>query len=156
MSKILDNIYIWVFLVKSESVLLLAFVKYTLYNHCTKSCIFFTFWRLRTLVLWRKIVKIFLYLCICLVQKTAQLILEKLNSATAGRRKLPDLSLNRKNMFNVNGKYRGKRKLVKDTRINTSSILSSSDFCYVYIWFWFSFFIFFVKSWNYNTSRNNM
>ena len=28
MSEILDNIYIWVFLVNSESVLLLAFVKY--------------------------------------------------------------------------------------------------------------------------------
>ena len=28
MSKFLDNIYIWVFLVKSESVLLLALVKY--------------------------------------------------------------------------------------------------------------------------------
>ena len=28
MAEILDNVYIWVFLVKSESVLLLVFVKY--------------------------------------------------------------------------------------------------------------------------------
>ena len=65
MSEILDNIYIWVFLVNSESVLLLAFVKYMLYSHCTENCIFCTFWRLKTLVLWRKIVQnllIFVYL----------------------------------------------------------------------------------------------
>ena len=31
MSEILDNIYNWVFLINSESVLLLAFVKYMLY-----------------------------------------------------------------------------------------------------------------------------
>ena len=54
------NIYIWVFLVNSETVLLLAFVKYMLYSHCTENCIFCTFWRLQTLVLWRKIVQILL------------------------------------------------------------------------------------------------
>ena len=32
MSEILDNIYIWVFLVNSESVLLLTFVKYMLFS----------------------------------------------------------------------------------------------------------------------------
>ena len=37
MSKILDNIYIWVFLVKSKSVLLLAFVKCMLYSHFTQN-----------------------------------------------------------------------------------------------------------------------
>ena len=32
-----------------------SFVKYVLYSHCTENCIFFgTFWRLKTLVLWRK------------------------------------------------------------------------------------------------------
>ena len=43
MSKILKNIYIWVFLVNSESVVLLAFVKYMLYSHCTKNYIFLYF-----------------------------------------------------------------------------------------------------------------
>ena len=65
MSEILDNIYIWVFSVNSESVLLLAFVKYLLYSHCTENSIFCRFWRLNTLVLWRKIVQnllIFMYL----------------------------------------------------------------------------------------------
>ena len=37
MSEILYNIYIWVFLVNSESVLLLAFVKYILYSYCTEN-----------------------------------------------------------------------------------------------------------------------
>ena len=65
MSEILDNIYIWVFLVKIESVLLLALVKYMLCSHFTQNCIFCTFWRLKILVLWRKIVEnllIFVYL----------------------------------------------------------------------------------------------
>ena len=61
----LDNIYIWVFLVNNESVLLLAFVKYMLYSHCTENCSFCTFWELKTLALWQKILKnllIFVYL----------------------------------------------------------------------------------------------
>ena len=65
MSEILDNIYIWVFLVNSESVLLLALVKYMLCSHFTQNCIFCTFWRLKILVLWQKIVQnllIFVYL----------------------------------------------------------------------------------------------
>ena len=51
MSKILDNIYILVFIVNRESVLLLTFVKYILYSHCTEHCIFCNFWRLKTHVL---------------------------------------------------------------------------------------------------------
>ena len=64
MFEILDNTYIWVFLVNSESVLLLAFAKYTLYSHCTQNYIFCTFRRLKALVLCRKIVQnlIFVYL----------------------------------------------------------------------------------------------
>ena len=65
MSESLDNSCIWVFLVNSESVLLLAFVKYMLYSHCTINSIFCTFRKLKTLVLWRKIVQnllIFVYL----------------------------------------------------------------------------------------------
>ena len=61
--RILDNIYIWVILVNSKSVLLLAFVKYMLYMfHFTS---FGTFWRLKILVLLWKIVQnllIFVYL----------------------------------------------------------------------------------------------
>ena len=52
-------------LVNSESVLLLAFVKYMLYSQFIENCIFCTFWRLKTLVLWRKTVQnllIFVYL----------------------------------------------------------------------------------------------
>ena len=65
MSKILDNIYIWVFSINSESVLFLASVKYTLCSHFTQNCLFCTFWKLKILVLWQKIVEnllIFLYL----------------------------------------------------------------------------------------------
>ena len=53
-TEILDNIYICVFSINSESVLLLASVKYMLCSHFTKNCIFCTFWRLKTLVLWRE------------------------------------------------------------------------------------------------------
>ena len=65
MSEILGNIYIWVFSINSESVLLLALVKYMLCSHFTQNCIFCTFWRLEILVLRRKIVEnlfIFVYL----------------------------------------------------------------------------------------------
>ena len=65
MPEILDNIYIWVFSLNSWSVLLLALVKYMLCSHFTQNCIFCTFWRLKILVLWRKIVEnllIFVYL----------------------------------------------------------------------------------------------
>ena len=43
MSEILDNIYIWEFLVKSESVLILALVKYMLCSHFTQYCILLYF-----------------------------------------------------------------------------------------------------------------
>ena len=65
MSEILDNIYIWVFLVNIESVLLLALVKYMLCSHFTQNCICCTFWMQKILILWRKIVEnllIFVYL----------------------------------------------------------------------------------------------
>ena len=39
MFKILDNIYIWVFLVNIESVLFLALVRYMLCSHFTQNCI---------------------------------------------------------------------------------------------------------------------
>ena len=39
---------------------ILALVKYMLYSHFTQNCIFCTFWRLKILVLWQKIVENFL------------------------------------------------------------------------------------------------
>ena len=79
MSEILDNIYIWVFLVNSESVLLLAFVKYILQPFYSNLHFFVSFGDfLETLVLWRKVVQNFSYLYIYFVQKTAQLILGRL------------------------------------------------------------------------------
>ena len=65
MCKISDNIYISVFSISSEKVLLLALVKYMLCSHFTQNCIFCTFWRLKILVLTQKIVEnllIFVYL----------------------------------------------------------------------------------------------
>ena len=43
MSQILDNIYIWLFLVNIESVLLLALVRYMLCSHFTQNCILLYF-----------------------------------------------------------------------------------------------------------------
>ena len=65
MSQILGNIYIWVFSINSESVLLLPLVKYMLCTHFTQNYIFWTFWRLKILVLCWTIVEnllIFVYL----------------------------------------------------------------------------------------------
>ena len=87
MSKILDNIYIWVFLVNSECVRLLAFVTYMFYSHCTENCIFLLLFG--SLFCDEKLFEIFFYLCIYFVQKTAKLIC----------RKRPNPSLNR--IFNA-------------------------------------------------------
>ena len=57
MAEILDNIYIWVFSINSESVLHLALVKYMLCSHFSKNCIFCTSWRLKILYLWRKVIE---------------------------------------------------------------------------------------------------
>ena len=65
MSKILDNIYIWVFLVNIESVLLLALVKYMLCSHFTQNCILLYFLEAINPYFVTKIVKnllIFVYL----------------------------------------------------------------------------------------------
>ena len=73
MSEILDNIYIWVFLVNIESVLLLALVKYVLCSHFTQKYILYFLYY----ILYEKLLKIFLYLCIYFVQKTTQMISQK-------------------------------------------------------------------------------
>ena len=62
--------YLWLsILVNSESVVLLAFVKYMLCSHCTQSCIFCTFGGKKPLFSDEKLFKIFLYFCIYFVQK---------------------------------------------------------------------------------------
>ena len=60
-----DNIYIWVFSINSVNVLLLALVKYMVYSHFTQNCIFCTFWRLKILILWWKIVEnLLIFVCL--------------------------------------------------------------------------------------------
>ena len=72
MSEILDNIYIWVFLVNIESVLLLALVKYMLCSHFTQNCYFIVlFGGKKSLFCEKKLLKIFLYLCIYLCRKNS-------------------------------------------------------------------------------------
>ena len=96
MSEILDNIYICEFPINSESVLLLALVKYTLCSHFTQNCIFCTFWRLKILVLWRKIVEnllIFVYL-FCPKNSAIDFIKNLHNSEMVGRWKMRSPSLN--------------------------------------------------------------
>ena len=90
-SEILDNIYIWVFLVNSESLLHLAFVKYIFYSRCTQNCIFLYFWRLKILVLWRKMVQNLLIFAYLFCPKNSTIDFRK----TVRRKKLPDPSLNR-------------------------------------------------------------
>ena len=96
MSEILDNIYIWVFLVNIESVLLLALVKYMLCSHFTQN-FFFTFWRLKIHVLWRKIVENLLIFVYLFCQKNGGMVGH--NSGMVGRRKLLEPSLN--HVFNA-------------------------------------------------------
>ena len=65
MSEILDSIFIWVFLVNSESVLLLPFVKYMFFSHCTQKMYFFYFLEAKKPFLWRKSVQN-LFICVYL------------------------------------------------------------------------------------------
>ena len=61
----MDNIYIWVFLVNIESVLLLALVKYMLCSHFTQNCTLLYFLEAKNPILRRNIVEnllIFVYL----------------------------------------------------------------------------------------------
>ena len=103
MFKVSDNIYIWVFLVNIETVLLLALVRYVLYSHFTQNCILLYFLQANVVLLVvlfvfcdEKLLKIFLYLCIYFVQRTAQVISQNpSNSGTVARRKPPDPSLSR-------------------------------------------------------------
>ena len=95
-SEILDNIYISVFSINSESVPLLALVKYMLCRHFTQSRIFFTFWRLKILVLWQKIAEnLLIFVCLFFPKNGAIDFTKNLhNSRMLGRRKLSDPLLN--------------------------------------------------------------
>ena len=101
MSKILDNIYIWVLLVYSESVLLLAFVKYMLYSHFTQNCIFLYFLEAKNPCFVTKNCLKSSYFCVSILSKKQHNWFYKNhhNSGVIGLRKLPDPSLNR--IFNV-------------------------------------------------------
>ena len=102
MSEILYNIYIWVLIVNSESDLNLAFVHVICCIAILLKTVFFcTFWRLKILVLWRKIVQNFLiFVLFILSKKQYNWFYKNLhNSGMVGGRKLPDPSLNR--IFNA-------------------------------------------------------
>ena len=79
MSEVLDNIYIWVFLVKIQSILLLTLVKYMLCSHFTQNCILLYFLEaINPYFVTNIFLNFFLYLCIYFVQKAAQLISQNL------------------------------------------------------------------------------
>ena len=101
MSEILDNIYIWVFLVNIESVLLLALVKYMLCSHFTQNCILLYFLEAKNPYFVTKNCWKSSYICVFILSKKRRNWFHKNphNSGTVGRRKLPDPSLNR--IFNA-------------------------------------------------------
>ena len=101
MSEISDNIYIWVFLVNIESILLLALGKYILCNHFTQNCILLYFLEAKnpyfvTKKCWKSS-----YICLFILSKKRRNWFHKNfhNSGMVGRRRLPDPSLNR--IFNA-------------------------------------------------------
>ena len=101
MSEILDNIYIWVFLLNSKSVLLLAFVKYMLCSHFTQNCVFLYFLDAKSPCFMMKSCSKSSYICVLILPKRQHNWFYKnfRNSGMVGRRKLPDPSLNR--IFNA-------------------------------------------------------
>ena len=101
MSEILDNIFIWVFLVNIENVLLLALVKYMLCSHLTQNCILLYFLETKNPYFVTKNCWISSYICVFILSKKRRNWFHKNlhNSGMVGRRRLPDPSLNR--IFNV-------------------------------------------------------
>ena len=100
-SEILDNIYIWLFLVNIESFLLLALVKYMFCSHFTTNCVLMYFLEdenpyFVTKNCWKSS-----YIWVFILPKKRHNWYRKNlhNSGMAGRRKLPDPSLNR--IFNA-------------------------------------------------------
>ena len=100
-SEILENIYIWVFLVNSESVLLLALVKYMSCSHFTQNCIFLYFLEAKNPCFVTKNCWKSSYICVFILSKKRRNWFHKdlHNSGMVGRRKLPDASFNR--IFNA-------------------------------------------------------
>ena len=101
MSKILDNIYIWVFLVNIESFLLLALFKYMLCSHFTQNCILLYFLEAKNPYFVTKNCLKSSYICVFILPKKRRNWFHKNlhNSGTIGRRKLPYHSFNR--IFNA-------------------------------------------------------
>ena len=101
MSEILDNIYISVFLVNIESVLLLALVRYILYSHFTQNCILLYFLEAKNPYFVTKNCWKSSYICAFILSKKRRNWFHKNphNLRTVRRRKLPDPSLNR--IFNA-------------------------------------------------------
>ena len=101
MSKILGNIYIWVFLVNSESVLPFAFVKYILYSYFAQNGIFLYLLEAKNRCFVTKNCSKSSYVCVFVLSKKQHNWFYKNhhNSGMVGRRELVDPSLNR--MFNA-------------------------------------------------------
>ena len=101
MSEILDNIYIWVFLVNIESVLLLALVKYMLCSHFTQNCILLYFLEAKNPYFGTKNCWKSSYIRVFIFSKKRRNWLHKNlhNTGMVSRRKLPDPLLNR--IFNA-------------------------------------------------------
>ena len=101
MSKLFDNIYIWVVLVNIESVLLLPLVKYMLCNHFTQNCILLYLLEARNSYFVTKNCWKPSYICAFILSKKRRNWFHKNlhNSGMVGRRRLPDPSLNR--IFNA-------------------------------------------------------
>ena len=97
MSKILGNIFIWVFLVNSESVLTLAFVKYILYSYFTQNCIFLYLLEAKNPCFVTKNCSKSSYICVFVLSKKQHNWFYKNlhNSRMVGRRELLDPSQNR-------------------------------------------------------------
>ena len=101
MSEILDNIYIWVFLVNIESLLLLALVKYMLCSHFSQNCVLLYILEAKNPYFVTKNCWKSSYIGVFILSKTHQNWFRKklYNSGMVGRRKLSDPLLNR--IFNA-------------------------------------------------------
>ena len=101
MSKILGSIYLWVFFVNNESVLLLALVKYMLCIHFTQNFIFLYFLEAKNPCFVTKNCWKSSSMCVFILSKKQRNWFHENfhNSGMVGLRKLPDLSLNR--IFNA-------------------------------------------------------
>ena len=101
MAEILDNIYIWVFSINSESVLLLVLVKYMLCSHFTQNCILLYFLEAKNPYFVTKNCWKSSYICVFILSKKRRNWFHKNlhNSGMVGRRKLPEPSLN--HIFNA-------------------------------------------------------